>query len=308
MGDTPPNQSQQTEIAALREQLATAQERYELVFQSVPTGWGYHEIVLDAAGEPIDYVFLEVNEAFESYTGLRRADILGQRVTEVIPGIEAAEPNLIALYGKVALGGDREQLDVYFAPFDRWYRVTVFSPKRRFFVCMFAEVTEQKRTEQELRDHQSHLARNVEARTAELLRTRETLTQQARELLEVATPVLQIWEGMVVAPLIGTLDSQRAQQLMERLLETIVGTRSEVALIDITGVPVVDTQTAQAIIETTSAARLLGARVILTGVRPAIARTLVHLGIDLSGIDTRATLEGGLRVGLGVLGLSVGKS
>ena len=109
--------------------------------------------------------------------------------------------------------------------------------------------------------------------------------------MELSTPVMQVWQGVVVAPLIGSLDSQRTQQFMERLLNRIVETNSPVALVDIMGVPTIDTQTAQHLIETISAVRLLGAQVVLTGVRPAIAQTLVHLGIDLSGI-THAIVAG----------------
>jgi rsbT co-antagonist protein RsbR len=110
---------------------------------------------------------------------------------------------------------------------------------------------------------------------------------------------------VVVAPLIGSLDSNRTQQFMERLLNRIVETNSPVALVDITGVPTIDTQTAQHLIETISAVRLLGAQVVLTGVRPAIAQTLVHLGIDLSNIMTRASLSAGLQVALDILNLKV---
>ena len=102
---------------------------------------------------------------------------------------------------------------------------------------------------------------------------------------------MQVWQGVVVAPLIGSLDSQRTQQFMERLLNRIVETNSPMALVDIMGVPTIDTQTAQHLIETISAVRLLGAQVVLTGVRPAIAQTLVHLGIDLSDI-THALFAG----------------
>ncbi|HYU47625.1 MAG TPA: PAS domain S-box protein [Terriglobales bacterium] len=134
----------------------------------------------------------------------------------------------------------------------------------------------------------------------------ERIQKQAQEILEMATvPVVQVWEGVVLVPLIGMLDSQRTQQLMERLLERISETASPVALLDITGVPTVDTQTAQHLIETISAVRLLGSEVILTGVRPAIAQTLVHLGIDLSAVLTRSSLTAGLRVALGLLNLSV---
>jgi PAS domain S-box-containing protein len=133
----------------------------------------------------------------------------------------------------------------------------------------------------------------------------ETIARQAQEILEVSTPVVQVWDGVVAAPLIGTLDSQRTEQFMERLLQRIVETNSSVALVDITGVPTIDTQTAQHLIETITAVRMLGAQVVLTGVRPALAQTLVHLGIDLSHIVTRSSLSAGLRIALDLLGLHV---
>lgn len=139
---------------------------------------------------------------------------------------------------------------------------------------------------------------------------REAVTSQlAHEILEISTPVVQVWDGVVAAPLIGSLDTARTQQFMERLLERVVETNSPVALVDITGVPTIDTVTAQHLIETITAVRLLGAQVVLTGVRPAIAQTLVHLGVNLSGIITRASLAAGLRVAFDILNLHVtGKS
>jgi rsbT co-antagonist protein RsbR len=141
--------------------------------------------------------------------------------------------------------------------------------------------------------------------TTYIAASEEIISAQSREILEIATPVVQIWSGIVAAPLIGTLDSQRAQQFTERLLERIVEMRASVALVDITGVPTMDTRTAQYLLEAISAVRLLGAQVILTGVRPAIAQTLVHLGIDLSSVATRPSLEAGLRLGLDILDLRV---
>ncbi|MFM8442222.1 MAG: PAS domain S-box protein [Methylococcus sp.] len=139
----------------------------------------------------------------------------------------------------------------------------------------------------------------------EMKRAEERIRQQSREILELSTPVMQVWQGVVAVPLIGTLDSQRTQLFMERLLERIVETNSPVALVDIMGVPTIDTQTAQHLIETITAVRLLGAQVVLTGVRPAIAQTLVHLGVDLSGIITRSSLAAGLVVALDMLKLKV---
>jgi rsbT co-antagonist protein RsbR len=134
----------------------------------------------------------------------------------------------------------------------------------------------------------------------------DQLRQQSREILEMATvPVVQVWEGILLVPLIGMLDSVRTQQLMERLLQRITDTNSPVAVLDITGVPTIDTQTAQHLIETIKAVHYIGAEVVLTGVRPAIAQTLVHLGIDLSNALTRASLVAGLREALGLLNLRV---
>lgn len=134
----------------------------------------------------------------------------------------------------------------------------------------------------------------------------EKLKQQSRDILEMATvPVVQVWEGVLLVPLIGMLDSARTQQLMERLLQRLTETNSPVALLDITGVPTIDTQTAQHMIETIKAVRYIGAEVVLTGVRPAIAQTLVHLGVDLSHVTTRSSLTNGLRVALGLMNLKV---
>ena len=126
----------------------------------------------------------------------------------------------------------------------------------------------------------------------------EKIAAQSHELLESGTPVLQIWENILVAPLIGTLDSNRTQLFMEKLLQEIVRTGSEFALIDITGVPTVDSMTSQHLIETISAVKMLGAMVVLTGVRPEIAQSLVHLGIDMSDITTRSSLSAGLKFAL----------
>ena len=135
----------------------------------------------------------------------------------------------------------------------------------------------------------------------------DIIARQSLEILELSTPVIQAWEGVVAAPLIGTMDSQRTQIFMERFLDSIVQNKAPVALVDITGVPTMDTQTAQHILEAISAARLLGTQVILTGVSPAIAQTLVHLGIDLGELETKSSLVAGLRLALNILGLEVVK-
>jgi PAS domain S-box-containing protein len=155
-------------------------------------------------------------------------------------------------------------------------------------------------------DYQGRSLRVVAVRDIRSRKRREeTIRRQAEEILEVSTPTLKVWDGVVLAPLVGTLDSQRSQRLTEALLNVVVETSSEIALVDITGVPAIDTQTAHHLIEMIAAVRLLGADVVLTGVRPAIAQTLVHLGIDLSGITTRSSLAAGLRDALEMMEASV---
>ena len=117
-------------------------------------------------------------------------------------------------------------------------------------------------------------------------------------MLELSTPVVQLWEGIVALPLIGTLDSTRTNVVMESLLQKIVETGSELAIIDITGVPTVDTLVAHHLLKTVAAARLMGADCIISGIRPQIAQTMVHLQIDLSAVTTRATMAEALRFAL----------
>jgi rsbT co-antagonist protein RsbR len=127
-------------------------------------------------------------------------------------------------------------------------------------------------------------------------RAREDLiADQAEQLLELSTPVVKLWEGVVAVPLVGTLDSARAQVVMERLLQTLVDTGSPYAIIDITGVPAVDTQVAQHILKTVVAARLMGADCIISGIRPQIAQTIVALGIEFGDIATKSSLADALR-------------
>lgn len=136
----------------------------------------------------------------------------------------------------------------------------------------------------------------------------EVILRQQEELLELSTPVVKLWEGILALPIIGTLDSARTQVVMESLLQKIVETGSEVAIIDITGVPTVDTLTAQHLLKTVTAARLMGAECIISGIRPQIAQTIVYLGIDLANVITKATLADALLVALKRVGASISRS
>ena len=133
----------------------------------------------------------------------------------------------------------------------------------------------------------------------------DTIAQQRATISELQTPVIQVWEGILALPIVGTVDTARAQDMTEALLERIVATGSEIVLLDITGVPVVDTAVARHLLETVAAARLLGADVLIVGLSSRTAMTLVQLGIDLSHVTTRATLAKGLEFAFRRLGLTV---
>ena len=135
----------------------------------------------------------------------------------------------------------------------------------------------------------------------------ETINRQQEEMLELSTPVVTLWPGVLALPMIGTLDSNRTQVVMETLLQRIVETGSEIAILDITGVPTVDTLVAQHLLKTVAAARLMGADCIISGIRPQIAQTMVHLAIDLSAVITKASLADAFAVALSKLGLRVEK-
>jgi rsbT co-antagonist protein RsbR len=136
----------------------------------------------------------------------------------------------------------------------------------------------------------------------------QLIARQQEELIELSTPVVQLWEGVLALPLIGTLDSERTQVVMESLLERLVATGSSIAVIDITGVPTVDTLVAQHLLKTVAAAQLMGADCIISGIRPQIAQTIVHLGIDLSSVATKASLADAFALALRRRGLTVGRA
>jgi rsbT co-antagonist protein RsbR len=133
----------------------------------------------------------------------------------------------------------------------------------------------------------------------------QVIVRQQQELMELSTPVVTLWNGVLGLPVIGTLDSARTQVVMENLLQRIVDTGASIAIIDITGVPTVDTLTAQHLLKTVAAARLMGADCIISGIRPQIAQTIVHLGVDLGSVITKATLADAFAIALQRVGLTV---
>jgi rsbT co-antagonist protein RsbR len=135
----------------------------------------------------------------------------------------------------------------------------------------------------------------------------EVINRQQQDMLELSTPVVKLWDGILALPMIGTLDSARTQVVMESLLQKIVETGSQVAILDITGVPTVDTLVAQHLLKTVAAARLMGAECIISGIRPQIAQTIVHLGVDLGTVVTKATLADAFALALQRHGLTVAR-
>jgi len=136
-------------------------------------------------------------------------------------------------------------------------------------------------------------------------RQSRTIEQQRQTILELQTPVIQVWDGILALPIVGSVDTARSQEMNEALLQKIVDTGAEIVILDITGVPVIDTAVAKHLLETVSASRLLGADVLIVGLSARMAMTLVHLGLDLSGVLTRTTMAKGLQLAFARLGLEV---
>ena len=259
--------------------LQTTAEHFRMLVQNMKD---YAIIILDTDGRVASW-----NPGSEIILGYRSNEIIGQHFSRFFPSeeIQRGKPEMEL---KVATAEGRSEDEGWRMKKDgsRFWANEVITTLRDQggtlvgFGKVMRDLTERKRAE-------------------------EKATLQAREILEISTPVIQIWDGVLMAPLIGTLDSGRTQKLMEGLLERIVQTNSAVALLDVTGVPTIDTRTAQHLAEMTTAVRLLGAQAVLTGVRPAIAQTLAHLGVDLGEITTRSTLAAGFRVALKLLNLQV---
>ncbi len=182
----------------------------------------------------------------------------------------------------------------------------VFSLKRPLFDRLRAEYSRDPETLANALWSTTEILDGLGLYTAEVfLKAKEdTIRRQQEEMLELSTPVVKLWEGILALPLIGTLDSARTQVVMESLLQSIVQSNSKIAIIDITGVPTVDTVVAQHLLKTVTAARLMGADCIISGVRPQIAQTIVHLGINLLDVTTKATLSDAFQLALRKTGVT----
>jgi PAS domain S-box-containing protein len=252
-----------TDRKATQEALVRSEEKARRLSQAAFEG-----IVLHEGGE-----IVETNQVFADLLGYEPSDLVG------MDGLELVAPEYRDLVAERIASGYQKPYEAVMVRKDGTELPVEFLGRTMAYQGGPLRVTAVR----DIRDRK---------------RREETIRRQAEEILEISTPTLRVWDGVLVVPLIGTLDSERSQRFVDALLNAIVASDSEIALVDITGVPTIDTQTAHHLIETISAVRLLGAEVILTGVRPSIAQTLVHLGIDLSGIATYASLAVGLRVAL----------
>ena len=186
----------------------------------------------------------------------------------------------------------------------------IFSLKKPLFECLRRELGDNLQALADETWHATELLDQLGLHTVQAFQqARENvIRRQQEELLELSTPVVKLWDGILALPMIGTLDSARTQIVMESLLQRIVETGSEIAIIDITGVPTVDTQTAQYLLKTVTAIRLMGAECIISGIRPQIAQTIVHLGVELHGVTTKATLADALALALKRLNFMVSRN
>lgn len=185
----------------------------------------------------------------------------------------------------------------------------VFSLKRPIFFVLRQELNNDAELLADVTWQANELLDSLGMLTVEVFQKsrEEVIGRQQQELLELSTPVVRLWDNILALPLIGTLDSSRTQVVMQNLLEAIVQTRSDYAIIDITGVPLVDTLVAQHLLKTVAAARLMGADCLISGIRPQIAQTIIHLGVDLTDVTTKATLADAFAVALRRSGHSIVK-
>lgn len=169
------------ELRKSKDSLAESEEKYRLLFESSLDGFAYHRIVVDEQNRPVDYIFLEMNEAFERLTGLKRESVIGNRVTEVLPDIRLSEFDWISESGRVALTGESLRTEQFSEPLGKWYSISLFSPQSGYFGVFFEDITERKSIEKELMDYRHQLEQLVEERTKELNDANEALREEVEE-------------------------------------------------------------------------------------------------------------------------------
>jgi len=305
-GDTPAFFAEWTkeelieEVMALRRRMASLEEparRFRAIFEAPvlsvqvfnPEG---HYRTLNPGSERLWGLSLEQVSGFNTRTDPQIA------ASGLLPLVERA------FHGEATaippLRYDPQKTETLQAGSTNWMASAMFPVKDeagelREVVMLQFEVGELKQSEDELRARQEELERAVDERTQELAESLERLEREQRAVRELSTPVIRVWEGVLVLPLIGELDPARAAQLTENLLGAIVAERAGQVILDVTGVAMVDSDVAAHLMKTVTAVELLGSRAVLVGISPAMAQALVHLDIDFRRVTTCATLEDGLR-------------
>lgn len=275
------------ELRSSQEQRNHAEQRFRGLIEAAPDGI----IITDYDG-----VMLLVNQQIEALFGYDRGELIEHSVDMLLPRRLRGdhflhrtryvdEPHTRPMGFRVDLLGERKDgsefpLEISLSPLEFEDGVQI--------ICSVRDITVRKRAEEERSQLQEEIIR-----------------VQEQTLRELSTPLIPIHQGVLVLPLVGQIDPRRASQIMETLLEGISAQVADVVIIDITGVPVVDTQVANYLIQAARAARLLGAKIALVGIGPEIAQTIIQLGVDLSDIITRANLESGINYALGLQGLAI---
>jgi rsbT co-antagonist protein RsbR len=288
IASTPTIEAVQDELAALRlrvaeleyecDQAKQSAELYEAIFQHIPISIQVNH--LEQPDDPRSMRLVAANAAMKRTSKVNVGAKIGMRMVEIYPNVPA---NMLQIQGDVIRSGqprDMGELAYHINDEHEVIYATQHIPlPNNHLAMMLVDVTERKRAEEALRQS---------------IALEETIQAQNAVLAELSTPLIPISDQIVAMPLIGSVDSRRAQQVIETLLQGIAASGALVAILDITGVPVVDTQVADALIRAAQAVKLLGAQVVLTGIRPEVAQTLVGLGTDLRGIITRSSLQSGI--------------
>jgi len=280
------NSERMREEAALRQ----SEENYRLLVEGVKD---YAIFMLDPDGRVATW-----NAGAENIRGYRAEEIVGQHFSCFYPpeDIEEGKPDR-ELKAAAAEGRFEDEAWRVRKDGSKFLASVLITALRdetgqvRGFSKVTRDITERKRAEEEIR----RLNEELEERVA----------QQSRSIMELSTPVITVWDEVVLLPLIGVIDTTRAQLMMERLLQGIVDSQSRVAILDVTGVPTIDASVAQHLLETVSAAKMLGAEVVIAGIRPEAAQTMTKLGIDLSAVRTCGNLRRGIAQAIAMVGKQV---
>jgi rsbT co-antagonist protein RsbR len=268
-------QTLQDEVAALQRRV----ELYEAIVQRIPTGVAVWR--LEQPDDPFSFQLVCANGAANQHSNrIELSAEVGRRLIDIFPTTPEA---LLQMYVDVIRSGQPRNLGegtyVVEDVGEQIISIQLFPLPDDCVSVVFENITELKRADEALRQS---------------IALEETIRAQQATLAELSTPLIPINDQVMVMPLIGSVDSRRAQQVIDTLLQGISTSSAQVAILDITGVPVVDTQVANALIRAAQAVKLLGAQVVLTGIRPEVAQTLVGLGTDLGGVTTRSSLQSGI--------------